>query len=76
MRKDDGFAALHLAALNGHRQVAETLITLGQASVDITNNKKQTPLLLAVSQVCMLLALSYPALVSLIIFWGCPLFHA
>lgn len=53
VRKDDGFAALHLAALNGHRQVAETLITLGQASVDITNNKKQTPLLLAVSQVCM-----------------------
>lgn len=51
VRKEDGFAALHLAALNGHRQVAETLITMGQASIDITNNKGQTPLLLAVSQV-------------------------
>lgn len=54
MQKEDGFTALHLAALNGHRQVAETLITLGRATVDITNNKKQTPLLLAVSQVCTL----------------------
>lgn len=51
VRKEDGFAALHLAALNGHRQVAETLITLGKAAVNITNNKRQTPLLLAVSQV-------------------------
>lgn len=51
MRKDDGFAALHLAALNGHRQVTETLLTLGRADPDLTNNKRQTPLLLAVSQV-------------------------
>lgn len=27
VKKDDGFAALHLAALNGHREVAETLLT-------------------------------------------------
>ena len=51
VKKDDGFASLHLAALNGHRQIAETLITLGQADVNITNNRRQTPLLLAVSQV-------------------------
>lgn len=51
VRKDDGFAALHLAALNGHCQVTETLLTLGQADADLTNNKRQTPLLLAISQV-------------------------
>ena len=28
VKKDDGFAALHLAALNGHREVADTLITM------------------------------------------------
>ncbi len=28
VKKDDGFAALHLAALNGHREVARTLITV------------------------------------------------
>ena len=28
VKKDDGFAALHLAALNGHRDVANTLITM------------------------------------------------
>jgi len=26
VKKDDGFAALHLAALNGHLRTAETLI--------------------------------------------------
>jgi E3 ubiquitin-protein ligase mind-bomb len=51
VKKDDGFAALHLACLNGHRAVAETLLAQGQAEVDLRNNRKQTPLLLAVSQV-------------------------
>lgn len=54
VKKDDGFAALHLACLNGHRAVAETLLSLGQADVDLRNNKRQTPLLLAVSQVSCL----------------------
>ena len=27
-KKDDGFAALHLAALNGHKDVATTLVTV------------------------------------------------
>ena len=28
VKKDDGFAALHLAALNGHKEVAEILLTV------------------------------------------------
>lgn len=51
IKKDDGFASLHLACLNGHRAVAETLLAQGQADIDLRNNRKQTPLLLAVSQV-------------------------
>ncbi|XP_057330330.1 E3 ubiquitin-protein ligase MIB2-like isoform X1 [Microplitis mediator] len=52
VKKDDGFAALHLAALNGHREVAAILLsgTNGRATVDLRNNRKQTPLHLAVSQ--------------------------
>lgn len=52
VKKEDGFAALHLAALNGHRDVAGTLIAGdgGQADVDIRNNRRQTPLHLATSQ--------------------------
>ncbi|CAG2107460.1 unnamed protein product [Medioppia subpectinata] len=49
-KKEDGFAALHLAALNGHFQIVETLIIQGQADIDIQNNRKQTPLMLAVGQ--------------------------
>lgn len=51
IKKDDGFASLHLACLNGHRAVAETLLSQGQADIDLRNNRKQTPLLLQVSQV-------------------------
>lgn len=58
VKKDDGFAALHLACLNGHRAVAETLLAQGQAEVDLRNNRKQTPLLLAVSQVNLLTVLA------------------
>ncbi|KAJ8320485.1 hypothetical protein KUTeg_002072 [Tegillarca granosa] len=50
IKKDDGFSALHLAALNGHKDVTNTLLTVGQADIEIRNNRQQTPLLLAVSQ--------------------------
>ena len=74
VRKDDGFAALHLASLNGHIQVsrfchtfgflysdliylldylnqlAKLLLDQGLCSVDPLNNRRQTPLILAVSQ--------------------------
>ena len=52
VKKDDGFAALHLAALNGHRDVAAILLspTGGRANVDLRNNRRQTPLHLATSQ--------------------------
>ena len=51
MKKEDGFTALHLACLNGHGQVVETLALQGQCDLDAVNNRHQTPLLLAVSQV-------------------------
>lgn len=52
IKKEDGFAALHLAALNGHRDVVATLLspTGGCARVDLRNNRRQTPLHLATSQ--------------------------
>ncbi|XP_011869057.1 PREDICTED: E3 ubiquitin-protein ligase MIB2-like isoform X1 [Vollenhovia emeryi] len=50
--KEDGFAPLHLAALNGHREVANILLSLPgrRAKVDLRNNRRQTPLHLATSQ--------------------------
>lgn len=52
VKKEDGFAALHLAALNGHREVAVILLSQngGRAKVDLRNNRRQTPLHLATSQ--------------------------
>jgi len=50
VKKDDGFSALHLAALNGHSHVCEVLVNEGQADIDIRNDRRQTPFLLAVSQ--------------------------
>ena len=52
VKKEDGFAALHLAALNGHRDVAAILLSQngGHAKVDLRNNRRQTPLHLATSQ--------------------------
>jgi len=51
VKKDDGFSALHLACLNGHYGVSKVLLEEGQAEIEITNHRKQTPLHLAVSQV-------------------------
>ncbi|XP_031846434.1 E3 ubiquitin-protein ligase mind bomb 2 isoform X2 [Nomia melanderi] len=52
VKKEDGFAALHLAALNGHRGVAAILLSQngGHAKVNLRNNRRQTPLHLATSQ--------------------------
>lgn len=50
VKKDDGFSALHLSALNGHKEVVDTLVRTGQADIDLRNNRNQSALLLAVSQ--------------------------
>lgn len=47
--KDDGFTALHLASLNNHLEVAQTLIASG-SHLDTQNINLQTPLHLAVER--------------------------
>ncbi|XP_070305217.1 E3 ubiquitin-protein ligase mib1 [Salvelinus sp. IW2-2015] len=49
-KKDDGYTALHLAALNNHVEVAELLVHQGSASLDIQNVNQQTALHLAVER--------------------------
>lgn len=49
-KKDDGYTALHLAALNNHVEVAELLIHKGKASLNPQNVNLQTPLHLAVER--------------------------
>ncbi|KAK8774280.1 hypothetical protein V5799_011186 [Amblyomma americanum] len=49
-KKDDGYTALHLAALNNHVEVAELLIHQGHANMDLQNVNLQTPLHLAVER--------------------------
>lgn len=49
-QKDDGYTALHLAALNNHLEVAELLIQVGKANLDVQNINEQTPLHLAVER--------------------------
>ncbi|CAG0898529.1 unnamed protein product [Darwinula stevensoni] len=49
-KKDDGFSALHLAALNGHLQITERLLRVAQCEVDVRNNRRQTPLMLTLTQ--------------------------
>uniref|UniRef100_H2YAN9 RING-type E3 ubiquitin transferase n=1 Tax=Ciona savignyi TaxID=51511 RepID=H2YAN9_CIOSA len=49
-KKDDGYTALHLAALNNHLEVAELLVKVGHANLDIQNVNQQTPLHLAVER--------------------------
>ena len=50
VKKDDGYTALHLAALNNHVEVAELLIQVGKANMDLQNINLQTPLHLAVER--------------------------
>ncbi|XP_013911723.1 PREDICTED: E3 ubiquitin-protein ligase MIB1 isoform X3 [Thamnophis sirtalis] len=49
-KKDDGYTALHLAALNNHVEVAELLVHQGTANLDIQNVNQQTALHLAVER--------------------------
>ncbi len=49
-KKDDGYTALHLAALNNHVEVAELLVHLGRANMDLQNVNLQTALHLAVER--------------------------
>ncbi|XP_014677222.1 PREDICTED: E3 ubiquitin-protein ligase MIB1-like isoform X2 [Priapulus caudatus] len=49
-KKDDGYTALHLAALNNHLEVAELLVQQGKANLDLQNCNLQTPLHLAVER--------------------------
>lgn len=49
-KKDDGYTALHLAALNNHVEVAELLIKLGRCDLDLQNMNQQTALHLAVER--------------------------
>uniref|UniRef100_A0A8D8UEG3 RING-type E3 ubiquitin transferase n=1 Tax=Cacopsylla melanoneura TaxID=428564 RepID=A0A8D8UEG3_9HEMI len=49
-KKDDGYTALHLAALNNHVEVAELLVHQGKANMDLQNVNLQTALHLAVER--------------------------
>lgn len=49
-KKDDGYTALHLAALNNHVEVAEQLVLHGKANMDLQNVNLQTALHLAVER--------------------------
>lgn len=49
-KKDDGYTALHLAALNNHVEIADLLITMGNADMDKQNVNLQTALHLAVER--------------------------
>lgn len=48
--KDDGYTALHLAALNNHNRVASLLLVRGRADPNKQNVNKQTALHLAVER--------------------------
>lgn len=49
-KKDDGYTALHLAALNNHTMVARMLVRQGKAHMDLQNMNGQTALHLAVER--------------------------
>jgi len=49
-KKDDGYTALHLASLNNHVEVAEQLVHVGRANMDLQNVNLQTALHLAVER--------------------------
>ncbi|VDI78368.1 E3 ubiquitin-protein ligase mind-bomb, partial [Mytilus galloprovincialis] len=42
--KTDGFSALHIAAINDHQDVAETLLTKGVTDINLKNEEGLTPL--------------------------------
>ncbi|KAK7580386.1 hypothetical protein V9T40_001015 [Parthenolecanium corni] len=65
-KKDDGYTALHLAALNNHVEVAELLIRQGKANMDVQNLNLQTALHLAVER-------QHPQIVRLLIREGANL---
>lgn len=83
-KKDDGYTALHLAALNNHVEVAELLMQVGKANPDLQNVNLQTALHLAVerqhtqivrvSKLWLLFFLIWfgRALNLLVIFWSHP----
>lgn len=49
-KKDDGYTALHLAALNNHVEIAKLLVHIGKANMDRQNVNLQTALHLAVER--------------------------
>lgn len=55
VKKDDGFAAIHLAALNGYSAVTKVLILKANADINLKNGRHQTPLHLAASQVIIII---------------------
>ncbi|KAK2723321.1 hypothetical protein QYM36_001843 [Artemia franciscana] len=65
-RKDDGYTALHLAALNNHVEVGELLVRVGKARMDLQNINLQTALHLAVER-------QHTQIVRLLVREGCSL---
>ena len=65
-KKDDGYTALHLAALNNHVEVAELLVRPGRANMDLQNVNLQTALHLAVER-------QHTQIVRLLVREGCDL---
>nr|CAG4652152.1 EOG090X0D3U [Triops cancriformis] len=65
-KKDDGYTALHLAALNNHVEVAELLVRQGKARTDLQNVNLQTALHLAVER-------QHTQIVRLLVREGCNL---
>jgi len=65
-KKDDGYTALHLASLNNHVEVAELLVHVGRANMDLQNVNFQTALHLAVER-------QHTSIVRLLVREGCNL---
>ncbi|XP_023320486.1 E3 ubiquitin-protein ligase MIB1 isoform X2 [Eurytemora carolleeae] len=65
-KKDDGYTALHLASLNNHIEVAELLVHVGRANMDLQNVNLQTALHLAVER-------QHTSIVRLLVREGCNL---
>jgi len=65
-KKDDGYTALHLASLNNHVEVAELLVHVGRAAMDLQNVNLQTALHLAVER-------QHTNIVRLLVREGCNL---